>query len=77
LSRKLWEKLGFLKPVTISKDTIEKSLRASGLDTEALARQRNETVRKANAKRAATIAKKRIGKAAQPKPTVKRISSKK
>ena len=58
-ARDQWEMRGFLSPGKISMETMAKALRASGVDTDALAGERAERGKQASAKRAVARGKSR------------------
>ena len=58
MGREQWERRGFLTPGTISMEQMEEAVRAGGIDTAALARERKAKGKAAAAKRAVTLKKK-------------------
>jgi hypothetical protein len=69
-ARRQWEARGYLKGGQITSEQMEESLRAAGVDTAALARQRKQTVAKAAKERAVSLGKRSAGKS-PPKKSVK------
>jgi hypothetical protein len=58
-ARAQWEERGLLRPGALSMETLNQAMRAAGGDPDALARVRKQKGKRAAAKRAATIRKKK------------------
>ena len=63
VARERWKKAGFFEPGQMSQERFDAAMRASGSDPEKIAATRKKRVSVANAKRKATLAKKRASKA--------------